>query len=250
MRLEVSYLDGEPERLSKQLFRLEGTLLEKALEGGKPFHVPDMDEPRQGNPQYQFLRSLVERGLQDAIFLPLTPQTLTPIPAVVVFATRTRGCYDEAHLRLSRQHRPADHPQLRAHGAPGRAWAPRRHRRVRIRNRPRAAHSPDDADPGGGLLRPPRAGRKGRQARGARAPGIGPDEAPAGGNPALRKAGRSRTSARVEVRAASAIHRRPPRSWPSPAGNPSSWKADTAARIMADRDRLTQSAAQPDSKRL
>lgn len=100
MRLEVSYRDGEPERLSKQLFRLEGTLLEKALEGGKPLHIRDMEETAAGNPHYQFLRALVERGLRDAIFLPLTPQTLTPIPAVVAFATRTRGCYDDAHLRF------------------------------------------------------------------------------------------------------------------------------------------------------
>jgi len=96
----VSYRDGEPERLSKQLFRLEGTLLEKALEGGTPLHVPNMEETAAGNPHYEFLRSLVERGLRDAIFLPLTPQTLTPVPAVVVFATRTRGCYDGEHLRF------------------------------------------------------------------------------------------------------------------------------------------------------
>jgi len=99
-RLEVSYLDGKPERLSKPLFGLKGTLIEQALERGKPFHVPDMDTTATINPQYQFLGSLVERGLQDTIFLPLTPQTLTPIPAVVVFATRKRGCYDEAHLHF------------------------------------------------------------------------------------------------------------------------------------------------------
>lgn len=100
MRREVSYLDGQPERLSKQLFRLEGTLLEKALAGGQPLHVHEMEETAAENPHYQFLRTLIERGMQDTIFLPLTPQTLTPIPAVVVFATRTRGCYDEAHLRF------------------------------------------------------------------------------------------------------------------------------------------------------
>ncbi len=100
VRLEVSYLDGVPERLSKQPFRLAGTLLERALEGGKPFHILDMVDSAKRNRQYQFLRTLVERGLQDAIFLPLTPQTLTPIPAVVVFATRTRGSYDEAHLHF------------------------------------------------------------------------------------------------------------------------------------------------------
>jgi signal transduction histidine kinase len=99
-RLEVSYLDAEPERFSKQLFRLKDTLLEQALERGKPFHVPDMVQTAASNPTYQFLRSLVERGLRDTIFLPLPPQTLTPIPAVVVFATRKGGCYDEAHLHF------------------------------------------------------------------------------------------------------------------------------------------------------
>lgn len=99
-RLEVSYLDGESERLSKPLFRLQGTLLERALAEGRPLHVTDMEATAAANPAYQFLRSLVERGLEDAIFLPLTPQTLTPIPAVLVFATRTRGSYDDAHLRF------------------------------------------------------------------------------------------------------------------------------------------------------
>jgi signal transduction histidine kinase len=98
--LEVSYLDGERERASKRLFRLQGTLLEQALARGTPFHIPDMDETAKANPHYEFLRTLVERGQQDAIMLPLTPQTLTPIPAVVVFATRTPGTYDDAHLQF------------------------------------------------------------------------------------------------------------------------------------------------------
>jgi signal transduction histidine kinase len=100
VHLEMSYLDGKPERRSKQLFRLEGTLLEKALEDGKPFHITDMVETATRNAQYQFLRSLVARGMQDSIFLPLTPQTQTPVPAVVVFATRMRGSYDQAHLHF------------------------------------------------------------------------------------------------------------------------------------------------------
>jgi signal transduction histidine kinase/HAMP domain-containing protein len=100
VRLEVSYLDGSPQRLSKQLFPLQGTLLEKALAQGTPLHIPDMEETAANNPRYQFLRTLVDRGLRDAIFLPLTPQTSTPVPAVVVFATRTRDCYDDAHLQF------------------------------------------------------------------------------------------------------------------------------------------------------
>ncbi|MEA3276453.1 MAG: ATP-binding protein [Pseudomonadota bacterium] len=100
VRLEVSYLDGAPERLSKQLFLLKGTLLEQSLEQGAPMHIAEMDEKAARNPRYQFLRSLVRRGLHDAIFLPLTPQTQTPVPAVIVFATRKQNRYDSAHLRF------------------------------------------------------------------------------------------------------------------------------------------------------
>ena len=98
--LEVSYLDREPERVSKQLFSLRGSLVEQALEKGAPMHIRDMEETAARNPRYQFLHTLVVRGMRDAIFLPLTPQTQTPIPAVVVFATRRPGSYDEAHLRF------------------------------------------------------------------------------------------------------------------------------------------------------
>jgi signal transduction histidine kinase len=99
-RLEVSYFDGHPERRSKPLFRLHGTLLARALAQGAPMHIRDMSETAARNPHYQFLRSLAERGLRDAIFLPLTPQTQTPVPAVVVFATRKRASYNPAHLRF------------------------------------------------------------------------------------------------------------------------------------------------------
>ncbi len=99
-RLEVSYLDGEPERVGKRLFLLRRTLLEKALVAGAPMHIPNMTETAENNPQFEFLRSLVERGLKDTMFLPLTPQTQTPIPAVVVFSSRTPDRYDEAHRRF------------------------------------------------------------------------------------------------------------------------------------------------------
>jgi len=98
VRLEVSYLDGHPERASRQLLRLEGTLLAKALDAGTPLHVPDVAETALKNPHYEFLATLAARGMRDAIFLPLTPQTQTPIPAVVVFANRSRSSYDAAHL--------------------------------------------------------------------------------------------------------------------------------------------------------
>lgn len=98
VRIEAGYLDGERERLGKQLYRLPGTLLETCLAGGCPLHVNDMERRAAENPDYQFLRSLVERGMRDGLFLPLTPQTQTPIPAVVVFATRQAHSYDASHL--------------------------------------------------------------------------------------------------------------------------------------------------------
>jgi len=98
VRIEASHVDGERERISKQLYRLPGTLLEECLAGGIPMHVADMEQRAAENPNYQFLRSLVGRGMRDSLFLPLTPQTQTPIPAVVVFATRQANSYDASHL--------------------------------------------------------------------------------------------------------------------------------------------------------
>jgi len=100
VRLEVSYLDGHPERAGGQLLRLNGTLLAKALEAGTPMHVPDVAETAAKNPHYEFLATLAARGMRDAIFLPLTPQTQTPVPAIVVFANRSQSSYDDAHLRF------------------------------------------------------------------------------------------------------------------------------------------------------
>ncbi len=98
VRIEASHLDNGRERVSKQLYRLPGTLLEVCLTGGKPMHVNDMERRATENPNYQFLHSLVERGMRDSLFLPLTPQTQTPVPAVVVFATRQANSYDRSHL--------------------------------------------------------------------------------------------------------------------------------------------------------
>jgi len=98
VRIEASHVDGERERISKQLYRLPGTLLEACLAGGIPMHVDDMEHRAAVNPNYQFLCSLVERGMRDSLFLPLTPQTQTPVPAVVVFATRQANSYDASHL--------------------------------------------------------------------------------------------------------------------------------------------------------
>lgn len=98
VRLESSAMDGVPEAGTKPLFRLQGTLLEEALEAGRPLHIRDMDATAAANPGYEFLRDIARRGLADAIFLPVA--VATPMPAVIAFATREAGRYDDAHLEF------------------------------------------------------------------------------------------------------------------------------------------------------
>ncbi len=96
--LERSYRDGRPELVPRNRFRLQGTLLLQCIESGAPLHIPDMLHTAKGNPAYQFLNHLADRGLRDAIFLPITESS--PIPGVLAFATRTPGIYTGEHLEL------------------------------------------------------------------------------------------------------------------------------------------------------
>jgi signal transduction histidine kinase len=72
--------------------------LEEALAGGEPLHIVDMAATAVANPRYEFLRDLIRRGLNDAVFLPVASQTSAP--AVVAFATRASSQYDPAHMRF------------------------------------------------------------------------------------------------------------------------------------------------------
>ncbi|HHH39863.1 MAG TPA: HAMP domain-containing protein [Sedimenticola sp.] len=96
--LEHSYREGHPEAILRSRFRLQGTLLERALASGEPLHIPDMMRTAHNNPRFEFLNHLVEQGLRDAIFLPITGQS--PIPGVVAFATREPDSYSPEHLEL------------------------------------------------------------------------------------------------------------------------------------------------------
>ncbi len=98
VRIEASALDGVLESGHAQLFRLQHTLLEEALAGGEPLHIVDMAATAVANPRYEFLRDLIRRGLNDAVFLPVASQTSAP--AVVAFATRASSQYDPAHMRF------------------------------------------------------------------------------------------------------------------------------------------------------
>ena len=96
--LEKSYRDGRPEATPRRRFKLERTLLLKTLQSDQPMHIPDMKRTAEANPDYQFLNHLVNNGLRDAIFLPISEQS--PIPGVLAFATRRPGSYTSEHLEL------------------------------------------------------------------------------------------------------------------------------------------------------
>ena len=87
-RIETSWLDGEHRPAEPRLFRLQGTLLAQALSADAPLHIPDTVALERENPTYEFLAHLVALGMHEALFLPLTPRSQSPMPAVVVFAAR------------------------------------------------------------------------------------------------------------------------------------------------------------------
>lgn len=98
IQLERAYSDGEPEELGILRFPLKDTLLEQCLQSGEPLHIPDIQEVSLLSSSYRFLQVLSERQRRDAIFLPVTAQS--PIPGVLVFATRQAHAYGEEHLQL------------------------------------------------------------------------------------------------------------------------------------------------------
>ncbi len=98
INLEHSFYDGSHETGHSRHFQLQGTILQRALEYGEPIHIPDMLHTAERNPEFQFLNYLVQKGLRDAIFLPITEQS--PVPGVLAFATRTPDSYNPEHLEL------------------------------------------------------------------------------------------------------------------------------------------------------
>jgi signal transduction histidine kinase len=98
IKLDRSYTEGQVEVAVRSHFSLPGTLLEQALHQESPLHVPDVPGTAAANPHYRFLAVLAERGLNDAIFLPVTGQS--PVPGVLVVASRRAGAYTAEHLEL------------------------------------------------------------------------------------------------------------------------------------------------------
>jgi len=100
IKLESAYLDGTKEPIGQPVFSLTGTLLEKAMGQEQPLHMADMANAARENTSFAFLQTLVNQGMSDAIFLPLGPASQSPVPGVLVFATRTEHSYDPEHLIL------------------------------------------------------------------------------------------------------------------------------------------------------
>ncbi len=98
IQLERAFSDGMPEELGILRFPLKNTLLEKCLNSGEPLHIPDVQDVSLQNASYRFLQVLAGRQRQDAIFLPVTSQS--PIPGVLVFATRQAHAYQPEHTQL------------------------------------------------------------------------------------------------------------------------------------------------------
>lgn len=79
-------------------FPLEGTLLADALASGRPLHLTDLATTAQQSEAYRFLRALAGKGMGSAIFLPLSEQS--PVPGLLVFASRRADAYTPGHLEL------------------------------------------------------------------------------------------------------------------------------------------------------
>jgi len=100
IKLEASYLNGKPETVDQALFRLNLTLLEQALMQTGPLRINDIVQVADKNPDYVFLGTLVKRDMRDCILLPLTRESQSPLPGVLVFASKAENSYDQEHLKF------------------------------------------------------------------------------------------------------------------------------------------------------
>lgn len=98
LELQGVYVDGSSLVLSRTLFSLKGTLLEKAMLNKKPLLIDNLDETAKKNKHYVFLNMLAKAGMKSAIFLHLS-QT-TQVPGMLVFASRQPDAYNEEHIEL------------------------------------------------------------------------------------------------------------------------------------------------------
>jgi len=100
IRLEAAYLNGEREGDGHPLYRLEDTPLDQVMGRGSTLHLPALTAASQAQPGFVLLRTLVAKGMRDAIFLPLTADGGSPMPGVLVLAAREQDSYQPEQLQL------------------------------------------------------------------------------------------------------------------------------------------------------
>ena len=94
-RLERAYSDGRPVAAANTRFPADHGLLREALDASDAVHArPGTDA---GDP---FADWLTGQGIRDAILLPVREES--PLPGILVIATRSEDCYTADHLELMR----------------------------------------------------------------------------------------------------------------------------------------------------
>lgn len=96
--IECSFADGKKEQRKLTCFPLKGTLLAKAIRSGELIHIRNLTQQSNQQYAYGFLRLLAKIQRRDVIFLPVIKQT--PMPAVLVFASRQANTYQPEHIEL------------------------------------------------------------------------------------------------------------------------------------------------------
>jgi len=97
--IECSFADGKKEHRSLTCFPLRHTFLEEAIKTDKLIHISDLEKKLANNKQnYGFLRLLADIKRRDVLFLPVVQHS--PIPAVLVFASRQANTYQAEHIEL------------------------------------------------------------------------------------------------------------------------------------------------------
>jgi len=97
-QLERAYCDGEPDTHRLRRFAIEGTPLGTCLTGDKPTRIHDLPGLAASDQRFRLIRLLTNLGMRDSIFMPVTNRS--PIPGVLVFATRSSNTYTTEHIEL------------------------------------------------------------------------------------------------------------------------------------------------------
>ncbi len=96
--MERRYAEGELAAAEGECFAAEGSLLERALQQGRPLHIDDLEQMAAENPQAQFATCLYQGGYRSALFFPLGGGGAWS--ALLAFAAKEREAYSRDHLEL------------------------------------------------------------------------------------------------------------------------------------------------------